>query len=98
MLEFSERSMQVQIDTSKCEGCKSKACVSACKKYARGLLSLDEKGRASVGNHTEQEVKRIGTECLACEYDCHFYGNGAIKITVPVTGLPEYLKKREKNS
>jgi Fe-S-cluster-containing dehydrogenase component len=93
-MEFAEKSLKVKIDTSKCETCQSKACADACKKYARGLLVIDENGKASVGNRSEEEVLRLGTECLACEYACKFYGNDAIEIDIPITGLDEYLKKR----
>lgn len=94
MLEFAEKSLKVKIDTSKCDTCETKACADACKKYARGLLGIDEQGRASVAHRTPDEVMRLGTECLACEFACKFHGNGAIKIDVPVEGLDEYLQKR----
>lgn len=94
MLEFAEKSLKVKIDTNKCDSCQSKACVAACKKYARGILAIDEKGRVSIGNYSEEEVLRLGTECLACEFACEFYGNNAIKIEIPIVGLDEYKKKR----
>ena len=95
MLEFAEKSLKVKIDTSKCDTCETKACADACKKYARGLLGIDDKGRASVAHRNEEEVLRLGTECLACEFACKSRGNNAIEIDVPVAGLDEYLKKRE---
>jgi hypothetical protein len=58
------------------------------------LLGIDENGRASVAHRTEEEVLRLGTECLACEFACKFRGNDAIKIEVPVEGLDKYLAKR----
>ena len=94
MLEFAEKSLKVKIDTSKCDTCATKACADACKKYARGILGIDEKGRASLEHRGEEEVLRLGTECLACEFACRFRGNGAIKIEVPVAGLDDYLKQR----
>ncbi|NMA70155.1 MAG: hypothetical protein GX958_12185 [Desulfitobacterium sp.] len=94
MLEFAEKSCKVRIDTSKCDTCETKACAEACKKYARGLLGIDEQGRASVAHLTDEEVLRLGTECLACEFACKFRGNDAITIEVPVKGLDEYLEKR----
>jgi hypothetical protein len=39
------------------------------------------------------ELARKGTECLACEYECWFRGNGAITIEVPIEGLSDYRKK-----
>jgi hypothetical protein len=94
MLEFAERSLTVKIDTSKCADCQSKACAAACKKYARGLLVIDENGKASVAHLSKEEILRLGTECLACEYACKFYGRDAIVIDVPIAGLDEYKKKR----
>lgn len=94
MLEIVEKSCTIRIDTSKCESCESKACAAACLKYARGLLGIDDQGRASVAHRSEEEVLRLGTECLACEFACKFHGKDAIQIEVPVIGLDEYLGKR----
>ncbi|AHF06670.1 hypothetical protein [Desulfitobacterium metallireducens] len=94
MLEFAEKSCLIRIDTSKCDSCESKACADACKKYARGLLGIDDQGRASITHRSDDEVLRLGTECLACEFACKFRGKDAIRIEVPVSGLDEYLKKR----
>jgi len=95
MLEFAEKSLTVKIDTSKCDTCETKACAEACKKFARGLLGIDDKGRASVAHRDTEEVLRLGTECLACELACKTKGNNAITIEVPVKGLDEYLAKRQ---
>lgn len=94
MLEFAEKSCKITIDTSKCDACETKACADACKTYARGLLGIDNKGRASVAHRSEDEVLRLGTECLACEFACKFRGRDAIKIEVPVAGLDAYMAKR----
>lgn len=96
MMEFFEKSCKITIDTSRCDQCETKACVAACKKYARGLLALDEQGRATVAHHTPEEVIRLGTECLACEFACKFDGKDAIRIDVPIAGLDEYKAKRQK--
>jgi hypothetical protein len=58
------------------------------------LLGIDEKGRASVAHRTGEEILRLGTECLACEFACKFRGKDAIKIEVSVEGLDKYLAKR----
>ena len=102
-MEIKEKSSTVSIDVSKCLSCETKACVAACKKYARGILELKD-GVPSVEHLTAEEVLRLGTECLACEFACTFLilndysleanGNKAITIDVPVAGLPEYLAKR----
>ena len=93
MLSFSERTVTVSIDTGRCPECVSKACVAACHKYARGILELKD-GIPSVAHLDAEGVKRGGTECLACEYECWFRGCQAISIDVPIKGLPEYLTKR----
>jgi len=93
VLCFSERTITLSIDTDKCPQCQSKACVTACEKYARGILQLVD-GRPSVAHLDKEGVMRGGTECLACEYECLFRGRDAISIDVPITGLPEYLAKR----
>jgi hypothetical protein len=93
MLNFEERTITVSIDTDKCPECPSKACVAACRKYSRGILQLVD-GRPSVAHLDAEGVKRGGTECLACEYECLFRGRDAIDIDVPIKGLSEYLAKR----
>ena len=92
-MEIKEKSSTVHIDAAKCRACESKACVEACRKYARGILEL-KNGAPSAEHLSKEEVLRLGTECLACEFACTFHGNKALTIDVPVTGLPEYLAKR----
>jgi Fe-S-cluster-containing dehydrogenase component len=92
-MEFEERTIKVIIDTTKCPDCSSKACVDACQVYDRGILQLSD-GKPSVSHLSPEEVKRRGTECLACEYACWQLGNNAIRIEVPIKGLDEYLRKR----
>jgi len=93
VLEIKEKSITVVVDTSKCDACESKACAAACKKYARGILEIVD-GKPSVAHLSENEVLRLGTECLACEIACKFEGNKAIQIDVPIVGLDAYLAKR----
>jgi ferredoxin len=90
-MEFNERTIKVIIDDEKCEGCKTHACVEACKTYSRGILVLKD-GKPAVEGSPE-ELARKGTECLACEYECWFRGNSAITIEVPIEGLVDYRKK-----
>ncbi len=95
-MEFEEGTIKVTIDTSKCPDCTTKACVEACKVYSRGILQLSD-GIPSVGHLAPEEVKRKGTECLACEYACWQRGLNAILIEVPIRGLDDYLRKRGLN-
>jgi hypothetical protein len=87
-MEFQEQTIKVIIDHSKCPECETKACIAACKTYARGMLVLKD-GKPVV----EGDAKRLGTECLACEYECWFRGKRAIVIEAPIPGLEEYRKK-----
>ena len=87
-MEFEERTIKVVIDEQKCQGCKTYACVSACKLYSRAVLVLKE-GKLTASGDMEF-IKRVGTECLACEYECRTRGNGAITIFAPTPGLDEY--------
>ena len=90
-MEFEERTIKIVIDEEKCRDCKTHACVQACTTYARGILVIKD-GRPVLGGDSEF-AKLRGTECLACEYECWFRGNGAISIYAPTPGLDEYRKK-----
>ena len=56
-MEIKEKSSTVHVDVAKCRTCESKACIDACKKYARGILELKD-GAPSVGHLTKDEVLR----------------------------------------
>jgi len=90
-MEFEERSIKITIDTTQCPLCESKACIDACKTYSRGILQLDN-GLPSVSHISPEEVKRRGTECLACEYACWKRGKNVIHIEIPIKGLDDYLQ------
>ena len=90
-MEFMERSIKVTIDTSKCPECETKACAAACKLFARGILVIKDGLPALAGSL--EDAKRLGTECLGCEYECWFRGKSAIKIDAPTPGLDEYRRK-----
>ena len=89
MREFEEQTIKVSVEESKCAACESKACIAACKTYARGMLVLKD----GVYPVVEGDGKRLGTECLACEYECWFRGKGAIRIEAPIPGLEAYRTK-----
>ena len=90
-MEFSERTIKVVIDDKKCVGCKTHACAAACKLYSRGILIIKD-GKPALGGDAAY-AERIGTECLACEYECWFRGNKAITIEALIPGLEEYRRK-----
>jgi len=91
MIEFEERTIKVIIDDSKCLDCKTHVCAEACKTYDRGILVIKDGKPTPAGD--AEFTKRVGTECLACEYECWFRGNKAIKIEVPIPKLDEYRRK-----
>jgi Fe-S-cluster-containing hydrogenase component 2 len=90
-MHFEEKTIKVIIDESKCAGCKTHACADACKLYSRGILVIKD-GKPALGGDAAY-AERVGTECLACEYECWFRGNKAITIEAPIAGLDEYRKK-----
>ena len=90
-MEFHERTIKIIIDEAKCEGCTTHACVDACERFSRGILKL--KDGKPVVEDSVSELARKGTECLACEYECWFRGNGAITIEAPIEGLSDYRKR-----
>jgi hypothetical protein len=90
MTEFKERTITVNIDDRVCGGCTSKACVTACRIYGRGILTLKE-GKPTV-LLTASEAARVGIECLACEYDCRLRGLHALTIDVPMPELDEFRR------
>jgi hypothetical protein len=90
-MHFEEQTIKVIIDESKCVGCKTRACVAGCKFYDRGILVLKD-GMPALGGDAAF-ARRVGTECLACEYECCFRGNKAITIEAPISGLAEYRRK-----
>ena len=94
MLEFEERTIKVSIDDSKCPDCKTKACIKACSLYSRGLLRL--RGGKPVILVSPSDVKRMGTECLGCEFECWFRGLNAIKIEAPMPELDEFKQSLSK--
>jgi hypothetical protein len=90
-MDFNERSIKINIDISKCPTCATKACVEACKTFARGILQLKD-GTPSLSHLSPDEVIKRGTECLACEFACRQRGKQAITIDIPIKGLDKYLQ------
>ena len=88
---FDEQTIKVNIDRSRCQECKTKACAKGCEVYNRGILVIKD------GIPTLKEgidAKREGTECLACEEECRLRGFNVIKIDAPIQGLAEWVAKQ----
>ena len=90
-MHFEERTIKITIDEEKCLGCKTHVCAQACKTYDRSILVMKD-GKPALGGDAEF-AKRVGTECLACEYECWFLGYNAISIDSLCPSLGEYKKK-----
>ncbi len=78
----------VTYDHDICAGCRSKICVQEC---ARQILSLNDEGLPVLNISREEAEKGRCAECLACEVDCFFKGEGGGSIILPIPGLDEYL-------
>lgn len=81
----------VSFDYSKCDQCESKACIEEC---VSKILKLDENGHPVLNITEEEAAKGKCTECLCCEIECKFKGNGGGKIVLPIPGLEEYEAKK----
>jgi hypothetical protein len=90
MYAFGLRCGQVSIDHGLCEGCTTLACVKACSRYGSAILKA-EGGRPVLAIPAE-DTKRRDIECLACEMECHFRGQQALTISLPIAGLEEYRR------
>ena len=72
------------IDHERCGSCTEKPCVASCT--AR-ILKFSGNGRPVLSITPQEAKKGRCTECLACELECHFHGNKAIFIDLPIPGL-----------
>src|SRR5439155_1489223 len=70
----------VAFDDEMCLQCRDHPCVAACKPQ---ILSLSEEAKGGKC-----------TECFACEQECAFHAEGAIRITMPIPRLEEYIARR----
>ncbi|NHW44163.1 MAG: hypothetical protein HA491_00215 [Candidatus Verstraetearchaeota archaeon] len=93
MIEFETRTGKVVIDDSKCVGCKTFACVKACSLYGAHLFRINLKVNKPEPIYSAEDLKRMCTECLACEQECFLRGLNAIRIELPLYGLEEYRKR-----
>jgi succinyl-CoA synthetase beta subunit len=84
-VRFAFRTGRILVDERKCAGCRSLACVKACSLYG-GYIYRVRDGKMALGIPPE-DVPRGCTECLACEHECRFRGQGALSIELnPLEG------------
>jgi len=74
----------VTLDHARCAECKSKICIETC---ARGILSLNAEGLPVLNITPEEAKKGRCVECLACDVECYFHGNGGGFVELPIKGL-----------
>lgn len=91
-MEFESRTGKVIIDDSKCPDCTTYACVKACSLYGRSLFRINLKEHKPELAYDKDDLKRLCTECLACEQECWLRGLEAIEILLPMPELEEFRK------
>jgi succinyl-CoA synthetase beta subunit len=88
---FATITGKLMIDHAKCSGCAGKPCIEAC---GPKILKI-EQGRPILAISPEDARRGKCTECLACELECEFHGEGAIHMDLPIPGLDEAVKSGE---
>lgn len=83
---FKTLTGSVTVDHAKCAGCDQSPCVNACHP---NILELKD-GKVVLNITPEEAAGGRCIECLACEIACWSESNQAIKIDLPIEGLPDY--------
>jgi len=74
----------VSFDYDICSKCESKACIKEC---IPGILKLNDEGCPVLNISKVDAAKGKCTECLCCEIECKFKGEGGGRIHLPIPGL-----------
>jgi len=82
MYSFKTLSGEITINQEKCLSCENKPCLEICPPQ----ILKEEEGKVMLGIDEASVKKGKCIECLACELECQFKGNGALSISLP---LPE---------
>jgi hypothetical protein len=91
-MEFGSRTGMVIIEDNKCPECNTYACVKACSLYGRSLYRVNLKKHKPELAYGKDDLKRLCTECLACEQECLLRGLNAIRIHLPMPRLEKFKK------
>ncbi|MEM3464499.1 MAG: hypothetical protein QW667_02770 [Candidatus Bathyarchaeia archaeon] len=91
-MEFETRTGKLTLDETKCSKCTTYACVKACSLYGAHLFRINLKEKRPEPLYSAEDLKRLCTECLACEQECFLKGFNAITIELPLPGLEEFRK------
>jgi succinyl-CoA synthetase beta subunit len=81
----------VSYDYSRCRECQSKICAKECQ---RQILEIKD-GCPVLKITREEAASGKCAECLVCEVECRFQGNGGGKIHLPIPGLEEYAARHK---
>ncbi|MFZ0389345.1 MAG: ATP-grasp domain-containing protein [Calditrichia bacterium] len=84
--QFQSLTGTITYDHDRCLKCESKVCVDKCVPQ---ILKLED-GKPVLNIIREEARKGKCTECLACEIECFFHGNGGGHIDLPIAGLEAY--------
>ena len=90
---FETMTGRIFLDHQKCENCRTKGCIEACRPQ---ILKLEE-GKPVLSIPLVEARKGKCTECLACEIFCKFHEQDAVTIYLPIPGLKEYREKLVKS-
>lgn len=88
---FDTLTGRVAWESRRCQGCAGKVCVPAC---TYKVLKI-ENGAPALAIGAAEAQKGKCTECLACELECHFHGQGGLHIDLPIEGLAEYQRQEK---
>ena len=83
--KFQTLTGEISYDHALCADCEDKPCIAAC---GPEILKL-ENDLPVLAISKEDAAKGKCTECLACEQECHFHGNGGAYISLPIAGLTD---------
>ena len=97
ILEFTTMAgATVCFDLTKCDECRTKACIEADHLPFLGPVLELRDGRPAL-MWDKAEIKRGKcTDCVACELACQSSGNGGVTITYAMPKLDEFLAGLEK--
>lgn len=83
---FETLTGQITYDHAVCVDCESKICVQSC--LPEILQLKNDLPVLAISSEEAKTGKCI--ECLACEIECLFHGNGGAYIDLPIAGLSDY--------
>ena len=80
---FKTLTGEITYDHALCRDCKDTPCIQSC---GPEILKLED-GLPILAISDKDAANGKCTECLACEQECHFYGNKGAYISLPIEGF-----------